>query len=221
MPEPLARWRTPAGGHDVHLVLLVHRVIGLEAGVYVLSRPLTGSGSFVGSLSAHFELQPVAAAPPDLDLRLVAAVEPRALSRLARTLHCNQDIASQACFALGMVADLDEVIERGPGGYRALHREAGLLGQVLYLEAELRGLRGTGIGCFFDDVLYELLNRKETQVSGGLSGGRPAGPRLKLQDTRFQTLYHFAVGKPIDDPRIETTTYHPGSSMANEGGKEQ
>jgi SagB-type dehydrogenase family enzyme len=36
-----------------------------------------------------------------------------------------------------------------------LLREAGLVGQVLYLEAEAAGVRGTGIGCFFDDPVHQ------------------------------------------------------------------
>jgi hypothetical protein len=35
--------------------------------------------------------------------------------------------------------------------------ESGMIGQVLYLEAEAHGLRGTGIGCFFDDAVHDLL----------------------------------------------------------------
>jgi hypothetical protein len=128
-----------------------------------------------------------------MDLRLVASVDGRILARIAREAHCRQDIASQACFVAGMVAEFDAVIDEEPAAYRALHREAGYLGQVLYLEAEARGLRGTGIGCFVDEAVHEL---------------------LEIPDTRFQTLYHFAVGKPLDDPRIETTptSFYQGDS---------
>ena len=40
-------------------------------------------------------------------------------------------------------------------------------------------MRGTGIGCYFDDAFHELL---------GLSGDR------------LQNLYHFTVGGPVEDP---------------------
>jgi hypothetical protein len=53
----------------------------------------------------------------------------------------------------------------------------------LYLEAEAAGVRGTGIGCFFDDAVHELL---------GLSG------------LRYQSLYHFTVGAPLSDGRLQT-----------------
>ena len=61
--------------------------------------------------------------------------------------------------------------------------EAGIIGQVLYLEAEAHGLRGTGIGCYFDDAVHDLLG---------------------LKDDSFQSMYHFTVGMPIEDDRLTT-----------------
>ena len=58
-----------------------------------------------------------------------------------------------------------------------------MIGQVLYLEAEAAGLRGTGIGCYFDDAVHEIC---------GLSG------------TAFQSLYHFTLGGARTDRRIQT-----------------
>jgi len=54
---------------------------------------------------------------------------------------------------------------------------------VLYLEAEAAGIRGTGIGCFFDDAMHDVLG---------------------LRDRRWQSLYHFTVGGPVSDPRLQT-----------------
>jgi SagB-type dehydrogenase family enzyme len=186
---------TLARSHCIDLVLFVHRVNGLEPGVYLLGGALDGKTPLTTRLGSQFDLHPVAAAPSGLDLRRVAAVEARALARLAREVHCGQEIAAQASFVLAMVAEFDPVIEESPAAYRALHREAGLLGHVFYLQAEARSLRGTGIGCFFDDAFHEL---------------------LKLHDTRFQTLYHFAIGKPVDDSRIETTPV-PTPFLTDEG----
>ena len=39
-----------------------------------------------------------------------------------------------------------------------------MIGQVLYLEAEAVGLRGTGIGCFFDDGMHSLLGLKDSTI---------------------------------------------------------
>jgi nitroreductase len=74
-------------------------------------------------------------------------------------------------------------IAGNPAAYRHLHWEAGMLGQQLYLEAEAQGWRGTGIGCFFDDAVHDILG---------------------LKDEGFQVLYHFSVGMPVDDPRLLT-----------------
>lgn len=72
----------------------------------------------------------------------------------------------------------------GPWMYPRLYWECGLVGQILYLEAEAAGLGGTGIGCFFDDPVHQLLG---------------------LPDDRFQSLYHFTVGRPVVDSRLTTT----------------
>jgi len=42
-------------------------------------------------------------------------------------------------------------------------------------------LRGTGIGCFFDDAMHALLGMK---------------------DARYQSLYHFTAGGPEEDKRL-------------------
>jgi len=52
-----------------------------------------------------------------------------------------------------MLAKFDDVTNKGAYFYPRLFWETGLLGQLLYLEAEAAGMRCTGIGCFFDDVL--------------------------------------------------------------------
>lgn len=57
------------------------------------------------------------------------------------------------------------------------------IGQILYLEAEAAGVRGTGIGCFFDDAVHGVLG---------------------LQDQTWQSLYHFTVGEPLEDNRLQT-----------------
>ncbi len=56
-----------------------------------------------------------------------------------------------------------------------------MIGQMLYLEAEAAGVRGTGIGCFFDDLVHEM---------------------LCMNGRQWQSLYHFTVGGPVEDPRI-------------------
>ena len=127
--------------------------------------------------------------PDDLPLFLLDHADCRAV---ARQLSCGQDIAADGCFSLGMLAEFDAALaEGGPAAYRRLFWEAGAIGQALYLEAEAAGLRGTGIGCFFDDGVHQLLG---------------------ITDHALQSLYHFTVGGPVDDPRLTT---HPGYPWEN------
>ena len=103
---------------------------------------------------------------------------------MAAELSCGQDIAGTGVFSLGMIAEFEASLRRqGPWFYRRLFWEAGLIGQVLYLEAEAAGVRATGIGCFFDDPVHQVMG---------------------FDDASFQSLYHFTTGGPIEDPRLTT-----------------
>ena len=170
----------------VHLVLFVHRVTGLEPGMYALVRTPRGVDILRESMRPDFLWLRPAAVPDDLPLFLLAPVD---CGRIARQLSCGQDIASDGFFSLGMLAEFDAALEEGGAPrYRELFWETGAIGQALYLEAEAAGARGTGIGCFFDDGVHELLG---------------------IADHRLQSLYHFTVGIPVEDSRL---TSHPGYS---------
>ena len=82
-----------------------------------------------------------------------------------------------------MIARFGAVVEKTPWRYPTLFWEAGMIGQVLYLEAEAQGVRGTGIGCYFDDPMHEILG---------------------LRNHAYQSLYHFTVGGAVEDPRLTT-----------------
>lgn len=178
-------WDLFAGPPRAALLLFVNRVDGLVPGLYLLPRSGAQLAALRPRLSGRFRLGPI----PGIDSLLqLSAVEPAPLARIARALHCHQELAASACFAVGMLCEFDAALADGAAAYRALHREAGLIGQVLYLEAEAQGLRGTGIGCFFDDPLHELLG---------------------LSDSSWQSLYHFTVGRALEDARIESSPAYP------------
>lgn len=180
--EMLARLRPQSAPWDaigwtpqVHLVLFVHRVNGLTPGVYVYLRDASVRDEWQATMRAEFLWEPVR----DLFLLL-----PTDVSWAANRVSCDQDIAGDGFFSLGMIARLaPSLAERGEWFYRRLFWECGLIGQVLYLEAEAAGVRATGIGCFYDDAVHELL---------GLAGNT------------WQSLYHFSMGVPVDDPRLTT-----------------
>ncbi len=184
LPSEPGPWNALAMPPHISLVLLVHRVEGLQPGLYLLPRTAQLSALLHTALDQRFLCTPLIEAPPLLDLQRLSSVPTTELYRSARSLNCHQDIAANACFALGMLAEFDSAVSADPAAYRDLYREAGLLGQALYLEAEGRGLRGTGIGCYFDDAFHQLIG---------------------LTDNQSQSLYHFTVGLPLDDQRIETS----------------
>jgi SagB-type dehydrogenase family enzyme len=181
-PRAGAPWDAWPGEPRLHPVIFVHGVEGLEPGVYALPRRVEAEAALRAELQADFAWRRLAEAPTHLPLFQLHAGDCRAVSR---TVNCRQAIGADACFALAMLAEFEPVVAAEPWRYRHLHWEAGLLGHVLYLEAECAGLRGTGVGCFFDDALHELLG---------------------LRSRRFQALYHFTVGLPLHDARI---TAHP------------
>jgi SagB-type dehydrogenase family enzyme len=139
----------------VQLYLYVHRVEGLAPGAYRY-------------WPEHEELENIKPG----DQRLVAAA-----------LSLGQDLAGNACVAFSMIGDFESATRIfGDRGYRYVHFEAGAIGQRMYLAAEARGLRATGIGAFFDEEVHKYLG---------------------LAPEQGQVVYHFAVGHPVLDPRLE------------------
>jgi SagB-type dehydrogenase family enzyme len=167
-------WRWPP---KIHLFIFVHRVEGLIPGIYALPRNHEALEPLQAATLADFAWQMVSEAIP---LYHLYSGDCR---QIAKTVSCHQPIASDSAFSLGMVAEFGEIIETTPWLYRRLFWECGLIGQVLYLEAEAAGIRGTGIGCYFDDSMHEILGFK---------------------DDKFQSLYHFTVGAPLEDSRLQT-----------------
>lgn len=170
-------WTLPT---RIHPIFFVHRVDGLPAGLYALPRTPTALPDLQAALNPDFIWQRVENCPADLPLYQLITADAR---KAARTLSCHQDIASTSAFSLGMLAEFDASLQHNASAYRQLYWEAGLIGQVLYLEAERYGVRGTGIGCFFDDSVHDVLGVKTTQ---------------------WQSLYHFTVGTPVIDSRLQT-----------------
>ena len=184
VPERPMPWDALPWNPTIHLALFVHRIDGLPSGMYWLNRnphgqPIT---DFQSDMQEQFVWTTPDNCPPQLPLYLLEEGDAK---NLAMQLSCGQEIAKDSAFALGMVAEFDESLETfGPWFYKRLFWETGLIGQVLYLEAEAAGIRSTGIGCFFDDPVHRVL------------GVYP--------QTKWQSLYHFTVGGPTDDGRLTT-----------------
>ena len=183
MPDDRPPWDALWWRPRVHLALFVHRVDAVAPGLYLLPRDPAALAPLRAAMGREFLWEPASDEPP---LVCLAKGDSRAL---ASRLSCDQAIAADGFFSLGMVAEFDASLdEHGPSFYRQLFWETGFIGQLLYLEAEAAGARATGIGCFYDDPVHDVL---------GLHG------------RAFQSLYHFSVGAPVEDTRLTTLPGYP------------
>ena len=181
LPRPhVPPWDALEWAPRVHLALFVHRVEGLVPGVYLFLRNEHVEARMRAELSDEFEWVRAENSPEHFKLYRVVAADAR---NAAKALSCHQAIAADGAFSLGMLAEYESALAQGPWVYRHLFWETGILGHVLYLEAEAAGVRGTGIGCFFDNAVHDLLGIK----------GR-----------WLQSLYHFTVGNALTDTRLQT-----------------
>jgi len=177
----------------LHLVIFIHRVTGLDPGLYLWLRAPADAEALREAFDAKLKWEAVTDSSTSAPLYRLARGD---LRDFARTLSCHQDIAGDSAFSLGMLARFEPVLrERGAAAYRELFWEAGMIGQALYLAAEAAGVRGTGIGCYFDDVLHSALG---------------------LTSHDWQSLYHFTIGAPVEDLRLRTDL--PYLHLARETG---
>ncbi|MEK6676517.1 MAG: SagB/ThcOx family dehydrogenase [Planctomycetota bacterium] len=170
----------------VHLGIFVHSVTGLAAGLYFLVRAPSEMLMLRESMFPAFDWEKPNGCPQSLPLYHLVSGDAR---EIAGQVSCGQSIAADGAFSLGMIAEFENPLQNlGAWMYRRLFWETGMIGQVLYLEAEAAGIRSTGIGCFFDDSVHDLFGFK----------GR-----------KYQSLYHFTVGGPVEDTRLTTLPPYP------------
>jgi SagB-type dehydrogenase family enzyme len=174
MPWDALPWRP-----RIHLGLFVHRVNDLLPGLYMLARDPEKVETLRQAMRSDFLWLRPPSCPHGLPLFLLKEGDCRTL---AASVSCGQEIAGDGAFSLGMIAEyLDSLVVYGASFYRNIFWEAGLVGQVLYLEAEEAGIRATGIGCYFDDPVREVFG---------------------ISSRDWQSFYHFTVGGPVDDGRL-------------------
>ena len=159
-----------------NLVIFVHNVTDLNPGLYMFVRAKKYLTDLKSSLSENFLWEEVS-----VDLYALSYGDFRTT---AQSISCNQNIASDGAFSLGMLCPFaDEIIDQGAHRYKELYWECGAIGQQLYLEATSVGFQATGIGCYLDNVFHKLLG---------------------LKSNKFQSLYHFTIGKALVDNRVLT-----------------
>lgn len=175
-------WDAWPAAPRVSLLLFVHRVDGIGPGLYLLERGADAAAraELRAACTAPLEWAAVVEAPAHLPLVRLRDGDWRDTAQL---ISCRQEIAADGAFALAMVARFEPEVRAAAWRWRRLFWECGFVGQLLYLGAEAVGVRATGIGCFYDDLVHELLG---------------------LRDATFQSLYHFTVGTPVEDARLQT-----------------
>ena len=180
LPDASTVWTVRDGyAPRVHLLVLVHAVEGVEPGLYFVPRHREATASLQQS-GVSMDLS---ASVLSDDLPVIQLLKGD-LRSWSRACGCHQSLVGNSAFSLIMMGEFDRTLsECGEGGYRQLHHEAGLLGQITYLEANARGLGASGVGCFFDEEVDKLLG---------------------LKDSRFQSLYVFALGHALSDERLES-----------------
>jgi SagB-type dehydrogenase family enzyme len=166
---------------NVHLGLFVHRVDDLPRGLYFLLRNKSHLQDLKTKFKDDFLWEKPEGCPAELDLFLLDQVD---TMRTAASVSCGQEIAANGCFSLGMISAFEAPLKKyGSWFYPRLYWECGAIGHVFYLQAEVSGIRSTGIGCFFDDPVHQIFG---------------------IQDMSYQSLYHFTVGGPVEDTRLTT-----------------
>jgi SagB-type dehydrogenase family enzyme len=182
MPDPATvPWDVYPFPARILLCLFVHRVDGLQPGLYALIRDPDRLAALRAACRNDLAWKHVSESGLPLYQLMVGDFRD-----VAAHISCTQAIAGDSAFSLGMIADFVRTLkEEGAWAYRRLFWEAGLIGQVLYLEAEAAGVQATGMGCYFDDLLHCGL-----------------GLDLNLDD--WQSLYHFTVGGAVEDRRLTT-----------------
>lgn len=178
-------------GHEsfVSFAIFVHDVEDIQSGLYLYSRNKRHLKELRTLMKKSFVFEKV---EEDQELYLLQKGD---FTMMAKNISCNQDIAKDGAFSLGMLCEFSNVInEYGAYMYKELYYECGSIGQQLYLEATSLDLSATGIGCFLDDVMHSLLG---------------------LENNLYQSLYHFTVGRAIVDSRLNTI--EPYAYLKEEG----
>src|SRR3989475_2277932 len=187
----------------IHLALFVHRVDGLDPGLYMLARDPGKVDKLKHAMHERFAWTTPPGCPPDLPLYLLEHGDAK---RLASQVSCFQDIAGDGAFSLGMIAEYQEALfKHGPWFYRRLFWETGVIGQVLYLEAEAAGGRATGIGCLLREPGDPAIRPAQAKQVALRSARVPFGTTRKTAPPAY--LFYFIRAWKVSIERYFADTW--------------
>jgi len=134
--------------------------------------------------------------PDDFHLYLLLEGESKEIAKVSQKVSCSQSIAETCSFTLAMFVPLTQYLDRNPVNmYRTIHWECGIIGQLLYVQAEVQGFKSTGMGCFLDDCALDKFGLSKSMAS----------------------LYHFSIGVSQSDDRYPPYDYEmPMSQLAKQ-----
>jgi len=173
-------WSALSEVFPMFCIFYVHRINSLTPGLYLFANTHLTIDQLKQQFNQNYLWSKPASCPEHLSFYLLSNVN---AEKISKRLSCHQAIASDGAFSLSMFLQFEKTIIGQPMNYRKIHWQAGVLGQLLYLEAESIGLQGTGIGCFFDDAVHQVVG---------------------LSNMEYQVIYHFTVGAALNDARIST-----------------
>jgi len=163
--------------NPINLLLFVHDVENLPSGLYILLGDSSAKDTLQLAMKDTFLWEKGNSKVDDLYL-----LQGGDFKLISKTISCNQDIAADGAFSLGMLVEFDKQLQTyGAHRYKELYWNCGAIGQQLYLESTALHLSATGIGCFLDDILHDLLG---------------------LKNSLYQSLYHFTIGRGLVDSRL-------------------
>jgi SagB-type dehydrogenase family enzyme len=146
----------------------------------------------------------------DKSSRRLEQLHPGNVERVAAYLSLEQPLAGNACFAVSMIADLDEVARVfGNRGYRYVHFEAGAIGQRFYVGAEALGWNATGMGAFYDDDVHRYLGFLE-------EGEIPVGASLNTAEQAALVM----LGSPSGRAPTQDQDKREADPVISESGEE-
>ena len=146
----------------------------------------------------------------DKSSRRLEQLHPGNVERVAAYLSLEQPLAGNACFAVSMIADLDEVARVfGNRGYCYVHFEAGAIGQRFYVGAEALSWNATGMGAFYDDDVHRYLGFLE-------EGEIPVGASLNTAEQAALVM----LGSPSGRAPTQDQDKREADPVISESGEE-
>ena len=159
LPRNIPPFNAKTHFNNIDIVMFINRVNGIESGIYYYSR---------NNLLKHNFTQ--------IEDRLYL-IEKGDFSEASKFINCTQDLGKFSSVSFSFVANFEKITKNYH--YKLTLQEAGMIGQILYLEAEAKNIRGCGIGCFFDEIINE-----------------------EILNSKLQAVYNFTIGIPLIDERI-------------------